>query len=218
MTQYNFRTLTKNRLREMAKRGEIPINIMYTDREDNLFDFLCFEDHCVEFHNGCRVILTRADSRSKIPLPAVHSLINLFKGVYSGYHLEFEKADDRGLCDNDREEYFTFVIKKSEKEDLTISDDYKLATEKMGEIKEIRSLVNEAKEVQKTSVERLNLLFRQVNELRKYGNDLKLDQERQEKYKQRLNDFNDEVRELELRLKKDIPELDKNLDINNFKL
>lgn len=39
-----------------------------------------------------------------------------------------------------------------------------------------------------------------------------------EKYKQRLNDFNDEVRELELRLKKDIPELDKNLDINNFKL
>lgn len=218
MTQYNFRTLTKNRLREMAKRGEIPINIMYTDREDNLFDFLCFEDHCVEFHNGCRVILTRADSRSKIPLPAIHSLINLFKGVYSGYHLEFEKADDRGLCDNDREEYFTFVIKKSEKEDLTISDDYKLVIEKMGEIKEIRSLVNEAKEMQKTSAERLNLLFRQVNELRKYGNDLKLDQERQEKYKQRLNDFNDEVRELELRLKKDIPELDKNLDINNYRL
>lgn len=149
MTQYNFRTLTKSRLQAMAKRGEIPINIMYTDREDNLFDFLCFEDHCVEFHNGCRVILTRADSRSKIPLPAIHSLINLFKGVYGGYHLEFEKADDRGLCDNDREEYFTFVIKKSEKEDLSVSDDYKLVTERMEEVKEIRNLTNEAKEVQK---------------------------------------------------------------------
>lgn len=100
----------------------------------------------------------------------------------------------------------------------TTNDDYKLVTERMEEIKEIRNMVNEAKEVQKTSVERLNLLFRQVNELRKYGNDLKLDQEHQEKYKQRLNDFNNEVRGLELRLKKDIPELDKNLNINNFKL
>lgn len=69
--------------------------------------------------------------------------------MYSGYHLEFEKADDRGLCDNDREEYFTFIIKKSEKEDLSVSDDYKLATENMEEVKEIRNLVNEAKEVQK---------------------------------------------------------------------
>ena len=218
MEQYSIRILTKSRLKAMSVRGEIPINIMYTDREDNLFDFLCFEDHCVEFHNGCRVILTRADSRSKIPLPAIHSLINLFKGVYSGYHLEFEKADDRGLCDNDREEYFTFVIKKSEKEDLSVSDDYKLATEKVEEIKELRNLINEAKDMQKISAERLNILLKKTGELQKYGDSLKLDQERQEKYKQRLSDFNDEVRELEIRIKKDIPELDTSLDINNYKV
>ena len=70
--------------------------------------------------------------------------------MYSGYHLEFEKADDRGLCDNDREEYFTFVIKKStyyEEVGAGTMENYKLSYSRQQRLK------NEEQELDKNVAE-----------------------------------------------------------------
>ena len=53
--------------------------------------------------------------------------------------------------------------------------------------------------------------------MRDYADELKLDQEHKEQYFQKIGELNSDIQELEIRLKKDIPELDKNLDINHFR-
>ena len=98
-----------------------------------------------------------------------------------------------------------------------ISDDYKLVMEKMNEVKEVHRLVEEIKNIQKVSAGRINSLFNKVKELKEYGDSLKLNQTNQEQYNKKLDEFNQDVQELEIRLKKDIPELDKDLNINNFR-
>ena len=46
---------------------------------------------------------------------------------------------------------------------------------------------------------------------------LQLKEENEKKVSEQLDNINSDIKELEIRLKKDIPELDKSLDINNFR-
>lgn len=46
---------------------------------------------------------------------------------------------------------------------------------------------------------------------------LQLREENEKKVSEQLDSINSDIKELEIRLKKDIPELDKSLDINNFR-
>ena len=46
---------------------------------------------------------------------------------------------------------------------------------------------------------------------------LQLKEENEKKVSEQLDNINSDIKELEIRLKKDIPELDKRLDINNFR-
>lgn len=53
--------------------------------------------------------------------------------------------------------------------------------------------------------------------MREYTNKLQLKEESEKKVLEQLDSINSDIKELEIRLKKDIPELDKSLDINNFR-
>lgn len=70
-------------------------------------------------------------------------LQNMFEEAYQGFHLEIYELV-QGMC--------TFVIRKNDVKSLTISDDYKLVTEKMEEIKEVHKLTEEALGIQKKSL------------------------------------------------------------------
>lgn len=98
-----------------------------------------------------------------------------------------------------------------------ISEDYKLATEKMEEIREVRKLVEETKDTQEKSLTYINDLYNKLVDAREYAKQLQLKEENEKKVSEQLDSINSDIQELEIRLKKDIPELDKNLDINNFK-
>ena len=113
--------------------------------------------------------------------------------------------------------YCTLVIRKNDIESLKISDDYKLATEKIAEVREVRAFVEEAKSIQKGSVSRIDDLFKKLAEVREYAGKLQLKEENAKKVSEQLDNINSDIKELEIRLKKDIPELDKSLDINNFR-
>lgn len=135
-------------------------------------------------------------------------LQNMFEEAYQGFHLEIYELV-QGMC--------TFVIRKNDVESLTISDDYKLVTEKMEEIREVRKLVEETKDTQEKSLTYINDLYNKLVDAREYAKQLQLKEENEKKVSEQLDNINSDTKELEIRLKKDIPELSKNLDINNFR-
>lgn len=141
-------------------------------------------------------------------LSFISKLQNMFEEAYQGFHLDIESFT-KTQC--------ILVIKKSDVESLKISDDYKLATEKMAEVREVRGIIEETKNIQKESAVRINDLFKKLEDVREYAKQLQLREENEKKVSEQLNNINSDIKELEIRLKKDIPELDKSLDINNFR-
>lgn len=165
------------------------------------------EDYNINLHCNSKICLRNNDDKDVVHFWAVVKFQNMFEEVYQGFHLEVVEDDD----------YCVFVIRKNDIESLKISEDYKLATEKMAEVREVRKLIEETKDIQKESATRINDLFKKLSEVKEYADKLQLKEENKKKMSERLDSINSDIKELEIRLKKDIPELDKNLDINNFR-
>ena len=87
----------------------------------------------------------------------------------------------------------------------------------MAEVREVRAFVEEALNIQKESAVRINDLFKKLKDVQDYAKNLQLKEENEKKISEQLDNINSDIKELETRLKKDIPELDKSLDINNFR-
>lgn len=87
----------------------------------------------------------------------------------------------------------------------------------MAEVREVRGIIEETKNIQKESAVRINDLFKKLEDVREYAKQLQLKEENEKKISEQLDSINSDIKELEIRLKKDIPELDKRLDINNFR-
>lgn len=81
----------------------------------------------------------------------------------------------------------------------------------------MRAFVEEALNIQKESAVRINDLFKKLKDVQDYAKNLQLKEENEKKISEQLDNINSDIKELETRLKKDIPELDKSLDINNFR-
>ena len=134
----------------------------------------------------------------------------LFKGYFLEVCSDINPTIQEGvLC--------TCIVRKCKVEDLAVSNDYTLVRDKMDIVENIRRQVKELQEHQLEDVGRLNQLNKKLQSVRDYADELKLDQEHKEQYFQKIGELNSDIQELEIRLKKDIPELVKNLDINNFK-
>ena len=197
--------LTVEVLKDLAKQGKT-FNII-TEECIRLNEFYINynENNTVRFHINSKIIMY---CHSCIHFELMAKLQNMFEEAYQGFYLEIEELI-QGQC--------TFIIKKNDIESLKISDDYKLATEKMSEVKELRKLTEEALDIQKESAVRINDLFKKLEDVREYAKNLQLKEENEKKVSEQLDNINSDIKELEIRLKKDIPELDKSLDINNFR-
>lgn len=197
--------LTVETLKDLAKQGKT-LNII-TEECVRLNDFYINynENNIVQFHINSRIILY---NNSGIHFKIMAKVQNMFEEAYQGFHLEVEILTDVQCV---------FIIRKNDIDSLKISDDYKLATEKMSEVKEVRKLIEETKDIQKESAVRINDLSKKLAEVREYTDKLQLKEENEKKVSEQLDSINSDIQELEIRLKKDIPELDKSLDINNFK-
>lgn len=197
--------LTLEVLKDLAKQGKIfnviteecvCLNEFYTNYNEN---------NTVRFHINSKIIMY---CHSGIHFELMAKLQNMFEEAYQGFHLEIEELI-QGQC--------TFIIRKNDIDSLKISDDYRLVTEKMSKVKELRKLTEEALDIQKESATRINDLFKKLSEVKEYTDRLQLKEENEKKVSEQLNNINSDIKELEIRLKKDIPELDKRLDINNFR-
>lgn len=197
--------LTVEILKDLAKQGKVfnviteecvCLNEFYTNYNEN---------NTVRFHINSKIIMY---CHSGIHFELMAKLQNMFEEAYQGFHLEIEELI-QGQC--------TFVIRKNDIDSLKISDDYRLVTEKMSKVKELRKLTEEALDIQKESATRINDLFKKLSEVKEYTDRLQLKEENEKKVSEQLNNINSDIKELEIRLKKDIPELDKRLDINNFR-
>lgn len=201
---FKMSELTLEVLKDLAKQGKI-FNIVTEEKRSNIFDVEYNESNIIQFHVNSKLILY---GRDNMHFSLMAKLQNMFEKAYQGFHLEIHELV-QGMC--------TFVIRKNDVESLMISDDYKLVTEKMEEIKEVRKLTEEALDIQKESATRINDLFKKLSEVKEYTDRLQLKEENEKKVSEQLNNINSDIKELEIRLKKDIPELDKRLDINNFR-
>lgn len=197
--------LTVEVLKDLAKRGKT-LNII-TEECVRLNEFYINynESNIVQFHINSRIILY---NHSGIHFKNMSKVQNMFEEAYQGFHLEIEELTDNQCI---------FIIRKNDLESLEISEDYRLATEKMSEVKELRRLTEEALDIQKESATRINDLFKKLSEVKEYADKLQLKEENEKKVSEQLDNINSDIKELEIRLKKDIPELNKNLDINNFR-
>lgn len=197
--------LTVEVLKDLAKQGKT-LNII-TEECIRLNEFYINynENNIVQFHINSRIILY---SHSGIHFKIMTKIQNMFEEAYQGFHLEIE-ALTNDQC--------VFIIRKNDLESLKVSEDYRLATEKMSEVKELRKLTEEALDIQKESAVRINDLFKKLEDIKEYAKQLQLKEENKKKVSEQLDSINSDIKELEIRLKKDIPELDKGLDINNFR-
>lgn len=202
--------LTVEILKDLAKQGKVPSIVV----EDGEFDysanktdwFLRYDKNKdVTFHYNSTILMW---AESALGFRFISELQNMFEEVYQGFHLDIETFT-KNQC--------ILVIKKNDVESLMISDDYKLVSEKMLEIKETRKLIEETKDIQEKSLTYINDLYNKLVDVREYAKQLQLKEENEKKVSEQLDSINSDIQELEIRLKKDIPELDKSLDINNFK-
>lgn len=196
--------LTVEILKDLAKQGKT-FNIVTEEKRSNIFDVEYNESNIIQFHVNSKLILY---SRDNMHFSLMAKLQNMFEEAYQGFHLEIYELV-QGMC--------TFVIRKNDVESLTISDDYKLVTEKMEEIKKVRKLIEETKDTQEKSLTYINDLYNKLVDVREYAKNLQLKEENEKKVSEQLASINSDIQELEIRLKKDIPELDKSLNINNFR-
>lgn len=196
--------LTVEILKDLAKQGKT-FNIVTEEKRSNIFDVEYNESNIIQFHVNSKLILY---GRDNMHFSLMAKLQNMFEEAYQGFHLEIYELV-QGMC--------TFVIRKNDVESLTISDDYKLVTEKMEEIKEVHKLTEETKDTQEKSLTYINDLYNKLVDAREYAKQLQLKEENEKKVSEQLDNINSDIQELEIRLKKDIPELDKSLDINNFR-
>ena len=197
--------LTVEILKDLAKQGKT-LNII-TEECICLNEFYINynENNLVQFHINSRMILY---NHSGIHFKIMAKVQNMFEEAYQGFHLEIETLTD---------DQCIFIIRKNDIDSLKVSDDYKLVTEKMSEVKEVRKLIEETRNIQKESAVRINDLFKKIAEVKEYADKLRLKEENEKKVSEQLDSINSDIQELEIRLKKDIPELDKSLDINNFR-
>lgn len=202
---FKMSELTVEVLKDLAKQGKT-LNII-TEECIRLNEFYINynENNIVQFHINSRIILYNS---SGIHFKIMAKVQNMFEEAYQGFHLEIE-ALTNDQC--------VFIIRKNDIDSLKISDDYRLVTEKMSKVKELRKLTEEALDIQKESASRINGLFKKLKDVQDYAKNLQLKEENEKKISEQLDNINSDIQELEIRLKKDIPELDKNLDINNFK-
>lgn len=202
---FKMSELTVEVLKDLAKQGKT-LNII-TEECIRLNEFYINynENNIVQFHINSRIILY---NHSGIHFKIMTKIQNMFEEAYQGFHLEIETLTDKQCV---------FIIRKNDFESLKISEDYKLATEKMAEVREVRKLIEETKDIQKESTVRINDLFKKLSEVKEYADRLQLKEENEKKVSEQLDNINSDIKELEIRLKKDIPELDKGLDINNFR-
>ena len=198
--------LTVEILKDLAKQSKVPYVITEMPYSDECF-LEYNEDYNINLHCNSKICLRNDDDKDVVHFWAVVKFQNMFEEVYQGFHLEVVEDDD----------YCVFVIRKNDIESLKISEDYKLATKKMSEVKELRKLTEEALDIQKESATRINDLFKKLAEVKEYADKLQLKEENEKKVSEQLDNINSDIKELEIRLKKDIPELDKSLDINNFR-
>lgn len=202
--------LTVEILKDLAKQSKVPSVIV----EDNKFNssiskyewFLRRDENKdVNFHCNSTILLCGGEILHVFFISKVQ---NMFEEAYQGFHLDIERYSKN---------YCTLVIKKNDIESLKISEDWRLATEKMSEVREVRKLVEDVKNIQKESATRINGLLKKLEDVKDYAKNLHLKEENEKKVSEQLDSINSDIKELELRLKKDIPELDKRLDINNFR-
>ena len=201
-----------------AGKGQIPaLIIIQADRYGEI-NKTCNSNHFVNFHEGTRIVFVTeyVNPNCEIAenMTALVGVQKKFETLFKGYFLEVcsdinPTIREGVLC--------TCVVRKCKVEDLAVSNDYVLVRDKMDVVKNIRRQVKELQEHQLEDVGRLNQLTKKLQSMRDYADELKLDQEHKEQYLQKICELNSDIQELEIRLKKDIPELDKNLDINNFK-
>lgn len=210
MEEYNWELL--------VAKGQIPAVItINTDRYGEI-QKTCNSNHFINFHEGARIVFVTeyVSPNSEIAenMTALVEVQKKFETLFNGYFLEVcsdinPTIQEGVLC--------TCVVRKCKVEDLEVSNDYTLVRDKLDVVEDIRRQVKGLQEHQLEDVSRLNNLTRKLQSLRDYADELKLDQDHKEQYFQKIGELNSDIQELEIRLKKDIPELDKNLDINNFK-
>lgn len=198
--------LTVEVLKDLANQCKMPCVVFEFPGSNNKYVLEYDKSKIINFHCGSNIILF--NNEYNVHFATITELHNMFEEAYQGFHLEAE---------NFKDDQWVFAVKKNDIESLKISDDYKLATEKMSEVKELRKLTEEALDIQKESATRINDLFKKLSEVKEYTDRLQLKEENEKKVSEQLDSINSDIKELEIRLKKDIPELDKGLDINNFR-
>lgn len=202
--------LTVDILKDLAMQGKVP-SVIVEDTEYNSSTnknewFLRSEENkIVNFHCNSTILLC---GDKVLHVFFISKVQNMFEESYQGFHLDI-KTCTKTEC--------ILEIRKNDVESLTISEDWKLATEKMEEIKKVRKLIEETKDTQEKSLTYINDLYNKLVDAREYAKQLQLREENEKKVSEQLDNINSDIKELEIRLKKDIPELDKSLDINNFK-
>lgn len=204
-SSFKMSKLTVEILKDLARQGKVPYAVIESSDSEGK-NFLKYDkDYNINFHCDSQICLY--DNDKPVHFWAIVDFQNMFEEAYQGFHLEV--IGDSKTCN--------FVIRKNNVESLKVSEDYKLVTEKMKEVREIHKLVAETKEIQKESASRINDLFKKLEDIKNYAKNLQLKEENEKKVSEQLNSINSDIQELEIRLKKDIPELDRDLDINNFR-
>lgn len=198
--------LTVEVLKDLANQCKMPCVVFEFPGSNNKYVLEYDESKIINFHCGSNIILF--NNEYNVHFATITELHNMFEEAYQGFHLEAE---------NFKDDQWVFAVKKNDIESLKISDDYRLVTEKMSKVKELCKLTEEALDIQKESATRINDLFKKLSEVKEYTDKLQLKEENEKKVSEQLNNINSDIKELEIRLKKDIPELDKSLDINNFR-
>lgn len=205
-----MKQLTVDILKDLAKQCKVP-SVIVEDTEynsstnKNEWFLRSKENKIVNFHCNSTILMC---TDKVLHVFFISKVQNMFEESYQGFHLDI-KTCTKTEC--------ILEIRKNDVESLMISEDWKLATEKMEEIKEVRKLIEETKDIQKKSLTHINDLYNKLVDVREYAKQLQLREENEKKVSEQLDSINSDIKELEIRLKKDIPELDKSLDINNFR-
>lgn len=157
-SSFKMSELTVEVLKDLANQCKMPCVVFEFPGSNNKYVLEYDESKIINFHCGSNIILF--NNEYNVHFATITELHNMFEEAYQGFHLEAE---------NFKDDQWVFAVKKNDIESLKISDDYKLATEKMSEVKELRKLTEEALNIQKESAVRINDLFKKLEDIKEYA-------------------------------------------------
>ena len=187
--------INTNFLEKEKERGVCPLVVDYS-HFDNIVSHNHLESrHCEQkIFDGAKILIV-AELKDVIEFKI------MLENVYTGFNFILDTVEERGCHVSECKA--TIVLKRKDLQEITESPEYKIATEKVEEVKRIKKEVEKQRSWIRNIEEKIERIVRDIQNVKDKADQLKLLDKEKQRLKQDLLGLNETLDELRSQLLKE---------------